>query len=48
MDTWKASLSILQNPAVVTYLLTGVAFTLVISVAAVSLGVDAGCGRGPA
>lgn len=57
MDTWKASLSILQNPAVVTYLLKGVAFTLVISVAAVALGLLQGsvlalarnyCTRGPA
>ena len=57
MDTWKASLSILQNPAVVTYLLKGVAFTLVISVAAVALGLLLGsvlalarnyCTRGPA
>ena len=57
MDTWKASLSILQNPAVMTYLLKGVAFTLVISVAAVALGLLLGsvlalarnyCNHGPA
>ena len=56
MDTWKASLSILQNPAVMLYLLKGVAFTLVISVAAVALGLLLGsvlalarnyCNRGP-
>ena len=43
MDTWKASLSILQNPAVMLYLLKGVAFTLVISVVAVALGLLLGC-----
>ena len=57
MDTWKASLSILQNPAVMTYLLKGVAFTLVISVVAVALGLLLGsvlalarnyCNHGPA
>ena len=56
MDTWKASLSILQNPAVMLYLLKGVAFTLVISVVAVALGLLLGsvlalarnyCNRGP-
>ena len=57
MNTWNASFSILQNPAVMGYLLKGVAFTLVISVVAVLLGLVLGsvlalarnyCNRGPA
>ena len=42
MNTWSASFSILQNPAVLTYLFKGVAFTLVISVVAVLLGLVLG------
>lgn len=38
MENLKASLSMLQNPAIITYIMKGVAFTLVISVAAVLLG----------
>lgn len=57
MNTWNASFSILQNPAVMGYLFKGVAFTLVISVVAVLLGLVLGsvlalarnyCNRGPA
>ncbi len=57
MNTWQASLSILQNPAVLVYLLRGVAFTLIISVVAVLLGLALGsvlalvrnyCNRGAA
>ena len=56
MNTWNASFSILQNPAVLGYLFKGVAFTLVISVVAVLLGLVLGsvlalarnyCNRGP-
>lgn len=38
MENLKASLSMLQNPAIITYIMKGVAFTLVISVVAVLLG----------
>ena len=56
MNTWNASFSILQNPAVLGDLFKGVAFTLVISVVAVLLGLVLGsvlalarnyCNRGP-
>lgn len=56
MNTWNASFSILQSPAVLGYLFKGVAFTLVISVVAVLLGLVLGsvlalarnyCNRGP-
>ena len=56
MNTWNASFSILQNSAVLGYLFKGVAFTLVISVVAVLLGLVLGsvlalarnyCNRGP-
>lgn len=42
MENLKASLSMLQNPAIITYIMKGVAFTLVISVAAVLLGLVIG------
>ena len=56
MNTWNASFSILQNPAVLGYLFKGVAVALVISVVAVLLGLVLGsvlalarnyCNRGP-
>lgn len=39
MDTLTDSLSILKNPAIITYLLKGIAFTLIISVLAVGIGI---------
>ena len=42
MNTLKASLSMLQNPALIKYLMKGVAFTLVISVVAVVMGLLVG------
>lgn len=39
MNTIEASFSMLQNPAIWTYLLKGVVFTLMISVAAVGIGI---------
>lgn len=42
MENFKASLSILSNPAIITYIAKGVAFTLVISVVAVLSGIIIG------
>ncbi|MDD3412263.1 MAG: amino acid ABC transporter permease, partial [Eubacteriales bacterium] len=42
MDTFSASLSMLINPAIVQYMLKGVAFTLIISVVAVLVGLVLG------
>lgn len=42
MENLKASLSMLKNPAIITYIMKGVAFTLVISVVAVLLGLVIG------
>lgn len=42
MENFKASLSILSNPAIITYIAKGVAFTLVISVVAVLSGIVIG------
>lgn len=39
MDTLKGSLSILKNPAVLNYILKGIAFTIIISVVAVGIGI---------
>lgn len=39
MNSLESSLSILKNPAVLTYILKGVAFTLIISVVSVGFGV---------
>ena len=42
MENFKASLSLISNPAIINYIAKGVAFTLVISVIAVLLGVVVG------
>ncbi|MCD8222525.1 MAG: amino acid ABC transporter permease [Clostridiales bacterium] len=42
MNTWEASFSMLKNPALLLYLFRGVAFTLIISVVAVLLGLVIG------
>lgn len=42
MDNFMASLSILKNPAVWIYILRGLAFTLIISILAVSIGIILG------
>lgn len=39
MNTLEGSLSILKNPAILNYILKGVAFTIIISVVAVGIGV---------
>lgn len=42
MNTLEGSLSILKNPAIIAYIFKGVAFTLIISVVAVGIGVVLG------
>ena len=42
MENFKASLSILSNPAIINYIAKGVVFTLVISVIAVLMGIVVG------
>lgn len=42
MENFKASLSMISNPAIIKYIAKGVAFTLVISVIAVLLGIVVG------
>ena len=39
MNTLDNSLSMLKNPAILSYILKGIAFTLIISVVAVGIGI---------